>query len=67
MDVAKSRIKRDPLAEQEIEKVHTPGVKDIESLAKFLGVKEYQTMKASVFFRADNEKTVLVFIRETSR
>ncbi len=63
MDVAKSRIKRDPLAEQEIEKVHTPGVKDIESLAKFLGVKEYQTMKASVFFRADNEKTVLVFIR----
>jgi len=40
MDVAKSRIKRDPLAEQEIEKVHTPGVKDIESLAKFFGSKK---------------------------
>ncbi len=63
MEVAVSRIHRDPRPEQEMEEVHTPGIKDIESLAKFLGVEESQTMKASVFFREDNYKPVVVFIR----
>lgn len=63
MDVAVSNIKKDPLPQEEIKEVHTPDIKDIESLAKFLNIKESQTMKATVFFRRDNEKPVVAFIR----
>jgi prolyl-tRNA synthetase len=63
MDVAVSNIHRVESHEQEIQEVHTPGIKDIAELAKFLNIEEYQTMKATVFFRKDNEKTVVAFIR----
>ncbi len=63
MDVAVSHIHREESEEQEIQEVHTPGIKDIAELAKFLNVKESKTMKATVFFRKDNEKTVVAFIR----
>ncbi len=63
MDVAVSHIHKEESQEQEIQEVHTPGIKDIAELAKFLNIKEDQTMKATVFFRKDNEKTVIAFIR----
>ena len=63
MDVAVSKINKDILAEQEIEEVYTPHLKDIAALSEFLSVKESQTMKAMVFFREDNQKPVIVFIR----
>jgi prolyl-tRNA synthetase len=49
--------------EKEIQEVHTPGIKDIESLAEFLGVLPMQTIKAAVFARKDNNKPVVVFVR----
>jgi len=44
-----------------VEKVHTPGIKTIADLARFLGIEERQTVKA-VFYKADG-KPVFVAIR----
>ncbi|HHY83413.1 MAG TPA: proline--tRNA ligase [Clostridiales bacterium] len=63
MEVAVSHIQKGCAEEQEIREVHTPGIKDIASLAEFLNIKESQTIKAAVFFRRDNEMPVVVFIR----
>ncbi|MGI6537870.1 MAG: proline--tRNA ligase [Caldicoprobacterales bacterium] len=63
MEVAVSHIHKTEAEEQELKEVYTPGIQDIESLARFLNIDESQTMKAAVFFRKDNEKPVLVFIR----
>ena len=63
MEVAVSHIRKEPSREQQIEEVHTPGIRDIEALADFLSVPESGTMKATVFFRKDNEVPVVVFIR----
>jgi prolyl-tRNA synthetase len=63
MDIAVSKIQKEIRVEQEPEEIYTPDIKDIESLAKFLNIKETQIMKATVFTRADNQKPVLVFIR----
>ena len=63
MEVAVSHIRKEPSREQQIEEIHTPGIRDIEALADFLSVPESGTMKATVFFRKDNEVPVVVFIR----
>ncbi len=63
MEVAVAGIQKEIRNEQEREEVYTPDIKDIESLAKFLNIKESQIMKATVFTRADNQKPVIVFIR----
>jgi prolyl-tRNA synthetase len=63
MEVAVSKIHKESAQEQEIQEVHTPDIKDIEKLAEFLNIKESQTMKATVFFRRDNEQPVVVFVR----
>ena len=63
MDVAVSKINKEIFEEQEIEEVYTPNLKDIAALSEFLSVKESHTMKAMVFFREDNQKPVIVFIR----
>jgi prolyl-tRNA synthetase len=63
MEVAVSTIAKEDSEEHAIEEVHTPNIKDIEALANFLNVKQSQTMKATVFFRKDNEMPVVVFIR----
>ena len=44
-----------------LEEVHTPGVKTIEALSKFLGVSANRTLK-SIFYYAD-EEMVSVIIR----
>jgi prolyl-tRNA synthetase len=63
MEVAIAKIAKEAEAESEIEEIYTPNVKDIESLSEFLGVKKSKFMKASLFIRKDNNKTVIVFIR----
>ena len=63
MEVAVSEIKKVEAQEQEIKEVHTPDIKDIEKLAEFLNIDESRTMKATVFFRKDNEMPVVVFLR----
>jgi len=63
MEVAVSKIGKQESQEQEIKEVYTPGISDIETLAKYLNLDESQTMKATVFFRRDNEMPVVVFIR----
>ncbi|HHU50140.1 MAG: proline--tRNA ligase [Caldicoprobacterales bacterium] len=63
MEVAVSEIKKQSVQEQEIKEVHTPDIKDIEKLAEFLNIDESRTMKATVFFRKDNEMPVVVFLR----
>ncbi len=50
-----------PLAE--LTKVETPGVTDIPSLAKFLGISEAQTCKAVVYQKNMTDEYVVVFIR----
>ena len=48
--------------EKPLEKVHTPGQKTIEEVAKFLGVKAEQTGKA-VFYAGPDGKLIFVLIR----
>lgn len=50
-----------PGAPAAMEKVHTPGIRTIAELARFLGIEERQTVKA-VFYRADG-RPVFVAIR----
>ena len=63
MEVAVSSIQKEPCEEQPMEEVHTPGVRDIEALTKFLSIPEFRTMKATVFSRRDNKIPVVVFVR----
>ncbi|HHU77722.1 MAG: proline--tRNA ligase [Caldicoprobacterales bacterium] len=63
MEVAVSNIRKEEAQEEEIREVHTPGVMDIEALAEFLNREKSRTLKAAAFFRRDNEKPVLVFLR----
>ncbi len=50
-------------AEEANELVHTPGVKSIEDLAKFLNIDESRTVKAVVYYADDLKLPVIVFIR----
>lgn len=50
-----------PGAPAAMEKVHTPGIRTIAELARFLGIEERQTIKA-VFYKADG-RPVFVAIR----
>lgn len=43
--------------------LHTPGVKDIESLARFTKISPQNMIKACVFAVADSDKAAVVFIR----
>lgn len=63
MEVAVSKIHKDVAEEEQIQEVYTPNIKDIEALSQFLSVKQSQIMKATVFFRKDNQMPVIVFIR----
>ena len=49
--------------ERALERVHTPGVTDIASLAVFLGIPASGTMKAAVFARAGSSLPLIAFIR----
>ncbi len=49
--------------EEANELVHTPGVKSIEDLAKFLNIDESRTVKAVAYCADDLKSPVIVFIR----
>ncbi len=61
-EVARSNLRFQTEAPQPLEKVHTPGHKTIEEVAKFLGVQGSHTGKA-VFYTDDDGKLYFVVIR----
>lgn len=48
---------------EQINKIYTPGIKTIEELHKFTSVPINQIIKAVIYTRVDNNKTVIVFLR----
>ncbi len=62
-EIALSQVRHEPSAEQPLEEVLTPDIKDIESLAGFLGTTADKTMKATVFAVEGSKKPLVVFIR----
>ena len=46
-----------------IEKVHTPGIKTIEDLAKFVNLPTSNLCKAVIYERLDTHETIIAFIR----
>lgn len=63
MEVAKGNVKHDKLEEQAIEEVHTPAIKDIESLAAFFKTTPDRTMKSAVFTVENSSRPLVVFLR----
>jgi prolyl-tRNA synthetase len=49
--------------ETELKTIHTPGIKDIESLSRFTGLKPQHMIKACVFAVEGDKKPCVVFIR----
>ena len=62
-EVAVSQVSHVSSAEQPLEEVFTPNIKDIESLAGFLGTTADKTMKATVFAVKGSNKPLVVFVR----
>ncbi len=64
MDVAVCKSQEPITTEvKELSEVHTPDVKTIEDLEKYLGVPNTNFAKAVVYYRIDTDETVVVFIR----
>jgi prolyl-tRNA synthetase len=63
MEVATSKITHDHLLEEELSKVHTPNIKDINSLAQFFNVPNSRLLKSIVFEVENSTRPLIVFIR----
>lgn len=63
LEVASSKIIHEEHAEEPIEEIYTPEMKDIDSLARFFNVTPDRTMKATVFSVENSQRPLLVFIR----
>ena len=63
MEVAVSKLDKYTLAEEEIKEVHTPGIKDIDSLANFFNLPNSRFLKACVFEVEGRKEPLVVFIR----
>jgi prolyl-tRNA synthetase len=63
MEIAVSQIAHDKCAEQAIEEVYTPNIKDIDSLADLFSVSSNRLMKAAVFAVENSNRPLVVFIR----
>lgn len=63
MEVAVSNCNHKKHAEGAMVEVHTPGIKDIESLSAFFNVSADRLMKATVFSVENSKKPLVVFIR----
>ena len=64
MDVAVCQPQSPATTEvKKLEEIHTPDVKTIEDLEKFLNVPNTHLAKAVVYYRIDTDETVIVFIR----
>ncbi len=62
-EIAVSQAQHEPSEEQPLEEVYTPGITDIESLARFFGTTPDRLMKAAVFTVENVKKPLVVFIR----
>jgi prolyl-tRNA synthetase len=63
MEVATSKLSQATFTEAQIKEVHTPDMKDIESVANFFGVSTDSTLKATVFKVIGSNKPLIAFIR----
>ncbi len=63
MEVAVSKLTKEVIAEQALEEVYTPDTKDIESVAKLVGVTPSRTLKAAVFEVEGRKEPLIVFLR----
>ncbi|MDF2822536.1 MAG: prolyl-tRNA synthetase [Clostridiales bacterium] len=63
MEVATSKLSQSTFYEAQIKEVHTPEMKDIESVANFFGVSTDSTLKATVFKVIGSNKPLIAFIR----
>lgn len=63
LEVASAQIIHEEHGKEPIEEVHTPNIKDIESLAQFFNVTPDRLMKATVFSVENSKKPLVVFIR----
>lgn len=63
MEAAECIVKNESCAAAPLVKLHTPGVKTIEDLAKFLDVDEKRLCKAVVYQKNADDSYVVVFIR----
>jgi prolyl-tRNA synthetase len=63
MEVATSKLTHEECEEGELSKVHTPEIKDIDSLSEFFKVPSSRLLKAIVFQAESSGKPVIVFIR----
>ncbi len=62
-EIAVSNVLPAEAEDAEIKEVHTPDLKDIESVCKFFNVDANRTIKTAVFAKATDGKPVVVFIR----
>lgn len=62
-EVAVAKIEHFPSDPQPLQKVHTPGHKTIEDVAKFLGVETRQTAKAVLYETDHDDRLVIAVIR----
>ncbi len=63
MEVAASEITHGQGSDRQIEEIHTPGLKSIDSLCEHLKVAASQFIKATVFSVENSKKPLIVFIR----
>lgn len=63
VEAAKTIVSHKEKLDSNIEKVHTPDVKDIESLAGFFDTDTSNFIKATVFALENERKPIVVFIR----
>lgn len=63
MEVATSKITGNEIIAEELSEVHTPNIKDIESLSKYFAVETKRFLKSAVFAVEGREKALVVFIR----
>jgi prolyl-tRNA synthetase len=63
LEIAVSQISHDQCAEGPIEKVYTPGIKDIDSVADFFKVPSSRLMKSTVFSVENSKRPLIVFLR----
>ena len=63
VEVAECIVENDNKAEENIEKVYTPHMKDIDTLVKKLGIEIKDTIKAVVYQMNLTDEYVVVFVR----
>jgi prolyl-tRNA synthetase len=63
MEAATSVIKSEHIVEEELQEVHTPNIKDIDSLSKLFGAEKSRFLKSTVFAVENSSRPLVVFTR----